>query len=155
MSAAQSNALMASPAQMTLVPSSHQAIRDLTKILRVKGVRLLISNHVLPHAGGEWDPGRGEIRLRPSTVEKGSRALAQALAHESAHVSQSCRAGGVGRNSEPMGIEVDPAAAYQQQLDTPLQRPPLSKAIELEAFTVGANPPWAVLLLNHYCRSRG
>jgi len=137
-------------------PSTHEAIRALAATLRAKGVRLLVSNHVMLHAGGEWDPRRGEIRLRPSTVEMGSQALAQALAHESAHVSQSCRAGGLSRNSEPMGIEVDPAAAHQQQLDSPLYKgPPSSKAVELEAYTVGANPPWGELLLNHYCQSRG
>jgi len=35
-----------------------------------------------------------------------------------------CRAGGLGRNSEPMGIEVDPAAAHtSSNWIPPLQRP--------------------------------
>jgi hypothetical protein len=135
-------------------PSLHATIRQLIARLQVKGVRLLISNKVAELAGGEWDPNLGEIRIRPSTVMAGSRALAEALAHESAHVSQSCRAGGLAKGSEPMGIEVNTAADFKRQLDSPLYHgPPASKAVELEAYSVGANPPWAVMLLDYYCKS--
>jgi hypothetical protein len=133
--------------------SLHGTIRKLIARLQDKGVRLLISEKVMEHAGGEWDPGRAEIRIRPSTVTMGSRVLAEALAHETAHVSQSCRAGGLGKNSEPMGIKVSPADVFKQQLGSTLYKgPPSSKAIELEAYSVGANPPWAIQLLDHFCR---
>jgi hypothetical protein len=136
-------------------PADHKATRDLVSSLKSIGVKIVITNHVTDQAGGEWDPSRTQIRLRPSTVAMGSRVLSQALAHESAHVAQSCRAGGLRRQSEPMGIEVNPAANYQHQLDAPIYKgPPSSKAIELEAFSVGANPAWAVTVLNHYCKSR-
>ena len=113
----------------------------------------MISDNVAPGAGGEWDPGRGELRIKPSTVTMGTATLAQAFAHEAAHVAQSCRAGGISKNSEPMGIQVDPAKTYQQQLDSALYKGPLSsKAVELEAFSVGAIPEWAPKLLDYYCR---
>jgi len=135
-------------------PSLHATMRQLIARLQVKGVRLLISNRVTELAGGEWDPNLGEIRIRPSTVMAGSHALAEALAHESAHVSQSCRAGGLAKGSEPMGIEVNTAAAFKRQLDSPLYHgPPSGKAVELEAYSVGANPPWAVMLLDYFCKS--
>lgn len=135
-------------------PSIHGTIRELISRLQAKGVRLLISERVMDHAGGEWDPGLAEIRIRPSTVSMGSAVLAEVLAHETAHVAQSCRAGGLGKNSEPMGIEVNPAETYRYQLDSPLYKGSLSsKAIELEAFSVGANPPWAIDLLDHFCKS--
>jgi hypothetical protein len=135
-------------------PSLHATIRQLIARLQVKGVRLLISNRVTELAGGEWDPNLGEIRIRPSTVMAGSHTLAEALAHESAHVSQSCRAGGLAKGSEPMGIEVNTAAAFKRQLDSPLYHgPPSGKAVELEAYSVGANPPWAVMLLDYFCKS--
>ena len=133
--------------------ASDDAIRRVTSSLISKGVRILISDSVTPGAGGEWDPGRGELRIRPSTVWLGTPALAQAFAHEAAHVAQSCRAGGISKNSEPMGIQVDPAKTYQQQLDSALYKGPLSnKAIELEAYTVGAIPEWAPKLLDHFCK---
>jgi hypothetical protein len=133
--------------------ASDAAIRNIASNLISKGVRILISDSVMPNAGGEWDPGRGELRIRPSTVLMGTPALAQAFAHEAAHVAQSCRAGGISKNSEPMGIQVDPAKTYQQQLDSALYRGPLSsKAIELEAYSVGEIPEWAPKLLDHYCK---
>lgn len=133
--------------------SLHKTIRELIARLQDKGVRLLISDMVTEHAGGEWDPGMAEIRIRPSTVTMGSSVLAEALAHEAAHVSQSCRAGGLGRNSEPLGIRVNTANVFKYQLGSTLYKgPPSSKAIELEAYSVGANPPWAILLLDHFCK---
>ncbi len=134
-------------------PPDERVIREIANKLTTKGVHILISDSVTPNAGGEWDPSRGELRIRPSTVSMGTSTLAQALAHESAHVAQSCRAGGLGRNSEPMGIQVDPARTYQQQLSSSLYKgPPSTKAIELEAYSVGAIPEWAPKLLDHYCR---
>ena len=136
-----------------VAPSTHAVIRDLLARLDAKGVRVLISDKVVEGAGGVWDPNLAEIRIRPSMVAKGSSVLAEILAHEAAHVAQSCRAGGIGMNSEPMGIEVDAAKVYRYQLDSPLyDGPPSSKAIELEAFSVGANPPWAIQLLDHFCK---
>lgn len=133
--------------------SVHRTIRELVPRLQDKGVRLLITDKVMEHAGGEWDPGTAEIRIRPSTVSMGSKVLAAALAHETAHVAQSCRAGGLGRNSEPMGIQVNAAEVFKHQLGSPLYKgEPSSKAIELEAYSVGANPPWAIHLLDHFCK---
>lgn len=137
----------------TPTQASDAAIRSIASNLISKGVRILISDNVTPNAGGEWDPSHGEVRIRPSTVMMGTSALAQALAHEAAHVAQSCRAGGINKNSETMEIQVDPAQTYQQQLDSELYKGPLSnKAIELEAFSVGATPEWAPKLLDHYCK---
>jgi len=118
-----------------VAPSTHGVIRDLIARLDAKGVRVLISEKVTENAGGVWDPGLAEIRIRPSMVAKGSSVLAEILAHEAAHVAQSCKAGGLGRSSEPMGIQVDRAEVFRYQLDSPLyDGPPSSKAIELEAF---------------------
>lgn len=149
--------LLIAKAQQSPSGSSRQsdddAIRSIASKLTSKGVRILISDNVMPKAGGEWDASRAELRIKPSTVSMGTATLAEALAHEAAHVAQSCRAGGIRRNSEPMGIQVDPAKTYQQQLNSSLYNGPLSsKAIELEAFSVGAIPEWAPKLLDHYCR---
>jgi len=149
--------LLIAKAQQSAAPASSQAsddaIRGISSNLISKGVRILISDNVMPGAGGEWDPGHGELRIKPSTVLLGTTTLAQALAHEAAHVAQSCRAGGISKNSEPLGIPVDPAKTYQQQLDSALYKGPLSsKVIEIEAYSVGAIPEWAPRLLNHYCK---
>jgi hypothetical protein len=52
-----------------------------------------------------------------------------------------------------MGIQVNPAKTNQHQLDSALYKGPLSdKAIELEAYSVGAMPEWAPKLLDHFCK---
>jgi hypothetical protein len=135
-------------------PNLENTIRILAQTLQSKRVQLVVTDHVTPGAGGEWDTTRGELRLRPSTIAMGIPVLANALAHESAHVAQSCRAGGIGKKSIALGIQVDPANTYQRELDLPLYRGPIfDKATELEAFTVGAIPPWAVSLIKDYCKS--
>lgn len=134
---------------------SDDAIRIIVANLISKDVKILVSENVTPLAGGEWDPSRKELRIRPSIVSMGSATLAQALAHEATHVAQSCRAGSIGANSEPLGIQVDPAKTYQQQLDSALYKGPVSgKAIELEAYSVGAIPEWAPKLLDHNCKQK-
>jgi len=135
-------------------PNLENTIRILAQTLQSQRIQLVVTDHVTPGAGGEWDTTRGELRLRPSTVAMGIPVLANALAHESAHVAQSCRAGGIGKKSITLGIHVDPVSVYQRELDLPLYRGPIfDKATELEAFTAGAMPSWAASLLKDYCKS--
>lgn len=134
--------------------ASEGAIRRIATTLTSKGVRILISDNVRQHAAGEWDPSYREVRIRPSTLSMGTAILAEALAHEAAHVAQSCRAGGLSKKSEPMGIPVDSAKTFEEQLSSPLYAgPPAERAIELEAFTVGKQPDWAHVLVDHFCKS--
>ena len=134
-------------------PNLENTIRILAQTLQSKRIQLVVTDHVTPGAGGEWDTTRGELRLRPSTVAMGVPVLANALAHESTHVAQSCRAGGVGKKSIALGIKVDPVNVYRRELDLPLYRGPIfDKATELEVFSVGTIPSWAVSLLEHFCK---
>ena len=136
-------------------PSLANTIRILAQVLQSKGIQLVVTDHITPGAGGEWDTTRGELRIRPSTVAMGIPVLANALAHESTHVAQSCRAGGVGKKSIALGIKVDPVNVYQRELNLPLYQGPIfDKATELEAYSVGAIPSWAVSLLDHFCKGR-
>ena len=134
-------------------PNLENTIRILAQTWQSKRIQLIVTNYITPGAGGEWEPTRGELRLRPSTVTMGIPGLANALAHGSAHVAQSCRAGGIGKKSIALGIQVEPTSVYQRELDLPLYRGPIfDRATELEAFTVGAIPSWAVSLLKDYCK---
>ncbi|MCP9884111.1 hypothetical protein KBY97_03070 [Synechococcus sp. ATX 2A4] len=134
-------------------PSVNRTTRKLIARLQAKGVRILMSSNVTEGAAGVWDPGVGEIRIKRSAVLMGSLVLAEIMAHEAAHVAQSCRAGGLGQNSEPMRIKVYPVATFRERLNSPLYGNHVAtRVIELEAFTVGTNPPWAIKLLDHYCK---
>lgn len=128
-------------------------IRRLKRSLDDKGVRLRISDGVQAGAAGEWDPNQGEIRIRPSALQSGLPALAQMLAHEATHVAQSCHAGGLRKEGVPLGIDVSPVQTFAQQLNDKLYAGhPATRTVELEAYTAGAQPDFAVTLLEHYCR---
>jgi len=52
-----------------------------------------------------------------------------------------------------MGIHVNPAETYQQQLDSALYKGQrCDKAMGLEAYSVGLRPEWAQQLLDHFCQ---
>jgi len=145
-------ALKASPVDPNKTANAN-AIRDLRRTLSDKGVRVRISERVTPGAAGLWDPNRTEIRILPKAVQKGLPALAEILAHEAAHVAQSCRGGGIRKASIPLGIEVAPVEEFAKQLSADLYAGhPATRTIELEAFTAGARPNDAAKLVQHYCR---
>ena len=76
--------------QADISPSSQasaDAIRAIAGRLISKDVRILISDNVTKGAAGVWDPGLGELRLRPSTVFMGTAILAEVFAHEATHVA--------------------------------------------------------------------
>jgi hypothetical protein len=134
-------------------PPKADLIRTITGTLMSQKVRILITNNVMTGAGGQWEPRRHQLKIHPSTLSRGTNALAEALAHEATHVAQSCHAGGLGYGSKPLGIKVQTAKTYRHQLDSTLYNKGMAKkAVELEAFTVGDNPEWAPILLNHYCK---
>jgi len=87
---------------------SSAAIRQLTRSLLASNVRLRISRRVHDGAVGEWDPNIGEIRIKPEGLQMGLHPLAQILAHEATHVAQSCKGGGIGKNSITPGCRVTP-----------------------------------------------
>lgn len=129
------------------------AIRRLSLSLTNKGVRIRISDSVQDGAAGEWDPNLTELRIRPVAVQKGLPALAEILAHEATHVAQSCHGGSIRQASVPLGIEVSPVQTFAQQLNADLYAGhPATRTIELEAYSAGAQPDYAVKLVEHYCR---
>jgi len=133
---------------------SAAAIRQLSRSLLASNVQLRISRRVQQGAAGEWDPNVGEIRIKPEGLRMGLNPLAQILAHESTHVAQSCKGGGIGKNSIALGIDVDPVVDFQSQLNSGLYAGhPAGRAIELEAFTAGARPAWAAQLVDHFCNA--
>lgn len=127
-------------------------VRDLIASLIAHHVAIVVTDAVPTGAAAIWNPTTAEINLRPSVLHQGIGRLAEVLAHESAHVAQSCRAGGLHRGAVPLGISVDAASAFDAQLRSGLYPGhPAAKAVELEAFSVGARPAWATELLEYYC----
>lgn len=132
--------------------SAHR-VKEIITGLKQAGVRIVIDDDLKKGAAGQWEPNRRLIRIRPSSAARGTAVLSEILAHEATHVAQSCHAGGLNRNSQALGIAVDPARHHRQQLDSDLYAgKPQNKAIELEAFSIGSQPELAVPLLKYYCK---
>lgn len=129
-------------------------VRHLLARLIAHRVAIVVTDAVPDGAAAVWNSARAEINLRPTVLHRGMPVLAEVLAHESAHVAQSCQGGGLHRSAVPLGIAVDAAATFDASLNSGLYPGhPSSKAVELEAYSVGARPAWAAELLDHYCRS--
>lgn len=127
-------------------------VRQLIATLLAHHVAIVVTDAVPSGAAAAWNAMAAEISIRPSVLGRGLPVLAEVLAHEAAHVAQSCSAGGLRRASRPMGIPVDPAVTYDSQLNSGLYPGhPSGKAVELEAYSVGARPAWAAQLMDHYC----
>lgn len=75
-------------------------------------VAIVVTDAVPDGAAAVWNPARAEINLRPTVLHRGMPVLAEVLAHESAHVAQSCQGGGLHRSAVPLGIPVDAAATF-------------------------------------------
>lgn len=127
-------------------------VRHLLARLIAHRVAIVVTDAVPDGAAAVWNPARAEINLRPTVLHRGMPVLAEVLAHESAHVAQSCQGGGLHRSAVPLGIPVDAAATFDASLKSGLYPGHASsKAVELEAYSVGARPAWAAELLDHYC----
>ena len=127
-------------------------VRHLLARLIAHRVAIVVTDAVPDGAAAVWNPARAEINLRPTVLHRGMPMLAEVLAHESAHVAQSCQGGGLHRSAVPLGIPVDAAATFDASLNSGLYPGHASsKAVELEAYSVGARPAWAAELLDHYC----
>ncbi|MEY4355487.1 MAG: hypothetical protein RLZZ89_555, partial [Cyanobacteriota bacterium] len=59
------------------------------------GVLVVIGEPLKKGASGEWDPFNQVLRLSPETLNMGSEVVLEILNHESIHVAQSCKAGGI------------------------------------------------------------
>jgi hypothetical protein len=96
------------------------AIRALLTSLEGRGVVVLLAQPRKTAAAGEWNPRRGELRIRPDVPAKGSVEFARVLNHESIHVAQSCRGGSLHAQPRPLGLPRQLNAQARRHLAEPL-----------------------------------
>jgi len=97
-----------------------QAIRQLLSRLEQSGAVVVLDHPIRHGAAGEWNPRRGELRIRPDVPAKGSQEFARVLNHESIHVAQSCRGGSLHAQPRPLGLPRILDARARQHLAEPL-----------------------------------
>jgi hypothetical protein len=133
-----------------------QAIADLLEQLERGGVSVVVAAPKQKGAAGEWNPRRGELRLRPDVVTKGTREFALVLNHEAIHVAQSCRNGALTARPRLLGLSRQLDDRARRHLREPLYAKASREQRELEEEAYGnqqnLNLGWQLLV--QHCRSR-
>ena len=107
-------------------------------------------------AAGEWNPRRGELRLRPDVASKGTVNFARVLNHEAIHVAQSCKRGSFYARPRLLGLGRSLSASGRRSLQQPLYAKVSRKQrlLEEEAYANQEQLNLGWELLARHCRSR-
>jgi hypothetical protein len=132
----------------------HGAIRQMLGSLERSGVVVLLEQPRKPGAAGEWNPRRAELRIRPDVPGKGSVEFARVLNHETIHVAQSCRGGGLRAQPKPLGLSRQLDARARQHLAEPLyaKASARERVLEEEAYAGQEQLSLGAQLLAAHCR---
>ena len=132
----------------------HGAIRQMLGSLERGGVVVLLEQPRKPGAAGEWNPRRAELRIRPDVPGKGSVEFARVLNHETIHVAQSCRGGGVHAQPVPLGLPRQLDDRARQHLAEPLyaKASAQERRLEEEAYAGQGQLSLGTQLLEAHCR---
>jgi hypothetical protein len=130
------------------------AIRELLDTLERSGVVVLLEPPRRRGAAGEWNPRRAELRIRPDVPGKGSAEFARVLNHESIHVAQSCRGGGLHAQPQPLGLPRQLDARARRHLAEPLyaKASARERVLEEEAYASQEQLSLGAQLLAGHCR---
>jgi hypothetical protein len=132
----------------------HGAIRQMLGSLERSGVVVLLEQPRKTGAAGEWNPRRAELRIRPDVPGKGSVEFARVLNHETIHVAQSCRGGGLRAQPKPLGLSRQLDARARQHLAEPLyaKASARERVLEEEAYAGQEQLSLGAQLLAAHCR---
>ncbi|MCP9848697.1 hypothetical protein [Cyanobium sp. Morenito 9A2] len=130
------------------------AITALLGELRSRGVLVVLGPPRKAGAAGEWEPRAGIVRIRPDVPAKGSREFAKVLNHESIHVAQSCRSGGLRARPQPLGLPVVSQPSTERFLSSPVYAglSATQQLLEREAYSNQKNLELGVSLVRGNCR---
>jgi len=133
-----------------------EAIRLLLEQLERSGVVLVVRQPKQKGAAGEWNPRRGELRLRPDVASKGTVNFTRVLNHEAIHVAQSCKGGSIHARPQLLGLSRSLNASGRRHLQQPLYAKASSeqRGLEEEAYANQEQLNLGWELLARHCRRR-
>lgn len=151
---AQIEALILNPPRYSLERS---AIQAMLSQLRGLGVRVELQPPRRYGASGEWDPKAAVVRIAPHVAAMGSQSFALVLNHETIHVAQSCRGGGLRREPVSLGLNRPLNRQSRQLLSHPVyaRAPERVLRVEREAFANQDDLSLGRSLLLTYCGASG
>jgi hypothetical protein len=133
--------------------NAQQKLAQLLTILSDIDVLAVIGEPRLKGAAAEWDPSRQIIRIAPRSLSQGSEIALKILNHESIHVAQSCRNGGINYRPKSLQVELSPEKIFQKQLGSDIYSGigEQTKRIESEAYSYEYSSKAARHFLSKYC----
>ena len=146
--------------QLIANPPSYRSERDaigvLLQQLERSGVVIVVRQPKQQGAAGEWNPRRGELRLRPDVASKGTVNFARVLNHEAIHVAQSCKGGSLFARPQLLGLSRSLSASGRRHLQQPLYAKASreQRLLEEEAYANQEQLNLGWELLARHCRSR-
>ncbi|UPM50710.1 hypothetical protein MY494_02665 [Synechococcus sp. A10-1-5-1] len=136
--------------------TEREAIALLLEQLERSGVVLVVRQPKQKGAAGEWNPRRGELRLRPDVASKGTVNFARVLNHEAIHVAQSCKGGSLYARPRLLGLSRSLSASGRRHLQQPLYAKASreQRLLEEEAYANQEQLNLGWELLARHCRSQ-
>ena len=101
------------------------------------------------------DPRAQTIRIDPQTVSQGTLDFLRLLNHETIHVAQSCRGGGLHAQPRPLGLPRQLDAQARRHLAEPLyaKASARERILEEEAYAGQEQLSLGAQLLAGHCRA--
>lgn len=117
------------------------------------GVLVVIGEPLKKGASGEWDPFNQVLRLSPKSLNMGSEVVLEILNHESIHVAQSCKAGGINYRPQPLDLPLSPERITGKPLKSDVYASITStqRRLEQEAYSYEYSNRAARNLLAKHC----
>lgn len=116
--------------------TADSTIASQVNTLESLGIQVVVGEPSIDGASAEWDSSSRTMTISAETMQQGSDAVLQAMNHESVHVAQSCKAGGVGAAGSALGIATSGEAALAVQHETYSGISAEEQQMELEAYTL-------------------
>ena len=131
-----------------------ESITTLLSALGRYGVTVVIAEPNRFGASGEWNPRRGELRISPFVVNRGTQSFRRVLNHEAIHVAQSCNGGSIRSRPRALGLSRRLDEQAMLQLNGPVYAGIKSsdRLLEEEAYANQDDLQIGSLLLDVHCR---
>lgn len=100
------------------------------------GIQLVVGDPSIQGASAEWNPQSGTITISDEIMQRGRKAVLQAMNHEAVHVAQSCNAGGINMSGSSIGIDISGEAVQALNHEVYENASPQTRQLELEAYTL-------------------